>query len=472
MQFLSPEAIEPDDAGAARNARVSGGRPLVVDLDTVLPQANLMLEAALSEVAQRSDAIFGLLAAGLRGPAALKRRIAESSHFDPARLAYDPETVAFMLKVLGEGRPVYLASDHHDGALVGAIAQHLGVFTAWAGSVEGARLNAETLNSLQSWSQGFDYLGHVAAALPDGATRIARPSREADAIRPNGWRVWAKLLRVHQYAKNALILVPLLTAHQFGPDAIATALLALLAFSLCASGAYILNDLIDVKADRAHASKRHRPIASGVVPPARAAVVMVTLLAVAVGIAAAVSLPFLGVLLAYLALTSAYSFKLKRVALIDVVTLAVLYTIRVIAGAVAIGVTMSEWLFAFSLFIFMSLALVKRYIELAARRSGERLVSRDYSADDLSMIAVLAAASGFNAVVVFTLYISSDTVRALYSHPQALWIGCPILMYWIARVMLLAQRGQIDDDPVIFALRDRVSWIALGAIGAILLLAI
>ena len=157
---------------------------------------------------------------------------------------------------------------------------------------------------------------------------------------------------------------------------------------------------------------------------------------------------------------------------IDVVTLAVLYTIRVIAGAVAIGVTMSEWLFAFSLFIFMSLALVKRYIELSTTRSGERLTSRDYSTDDLSMIAVLAAAAGFNAVVVFTLYISSDTVRALYAHPQTLWIGCPILMYWIARVMLLAQRGQIDDDPVIFALRDRVSWIALGAIGAIMLIAI
>jgi len=198
----------------------------------------------------------------------------------------------------------------------------------------------------------------------------------------------------------------------------------------------------------------------------------VALLTAAVAIAAAVSPPFLGVLLAYLALTTAYSFKLKRVALIDVVTLAVLYTVRVIAGAVAIGVTMSEWLFAFSLFIFMSLALVKRYIELSAQRSGDRLMSRDYSASDRSMIAVLAAASGFNAVVVFTLYISSDTVRALYSHPQGLWIGCPILMYWIARVMLLAQRGQIDDDPVIFALRDRVSWIALGAIGAILLLAI
>jgi 4-hydroxybenzoate polyprenyltransferase len=473
MQFLSPEVIEPDDAGAGRDMRVPRGRPLVVDLDLVLPNVNLALEAALSEVAQRPDAIFGLLAAALRGPAALKRRIAASSHFEPARLGYDPDTVAFMLKVLGEGRPVYLASDRHDGALVGAIAQHLGVFTAWTASAVGAQRDPDVLSLPQSAGQGFDYLGHATAALPDGAMRITRPARAADAtMGPKRWRVWAKMLRVHQYAKNALILVPLLTAHQFGLDAIATALLALLAFSLCASSAYILNDLVDVKADRAHATKRHRPIASGAVSPAQAAVVMVALLATSVAIAAAVSLPLLGVLLAYLALTTAYSFKLKRVALIDVVTLAVLYTIRVIAGAVAIGVTMSEWLFAFSLFIFMSLALVKRYIELSGRRSGERLMSRDYFADDLSMIAVLAAAAGFNAVVVFTLYISSDTVRALYSHPQALWIGCPILMYWIARVMLLAQRGQIDDDPVIFALRDRVSWIALGAIGAILLLAI
>jgi 4-hydroxybenzoate polyprenyltransferase len=472
MQFLSPESIEPGLPGPERHARVPAGRPLVVDLDMVLLHADLTIEIVLSEVAQRSDAVFGLLAACLRGPAALKRRIADSTHFDPARLAYDPDTVAFMLQVLGEGRPVYLASDQHNGARVSAIAQHLGVFTAWAASPDDARRNADTLSLPQS-SKGFDYLGNSATALPDGAVRITRPARESDnATRPSGWRVWTKLLRVHQYAKNALILVPLLTAHQFGLLPIATALLAALAFSLCASSAYILNDLVDVKADRAHATKRNRPIASGAVPPARAAIIMLALLAVATAIAAAVSLPFLGVLLAYLALTTAYSFKLKRVALIDVVTLAVLYTIRVIAGAVAIGVTMSEWLFAFSLFIFMSLALVKRYIELRVARSGERLMSRDYSADDLSMIAVLAAAAGFNAVVIFTLYISSDTVRALYAHPQTLWIGCPILMYWIARVMLLAQRGQIDDDPVIFALRDRVSWIALGAIGAIMLIAI
>jgi 4-hydroxybenzoate polyprenyltransferase len=472
MQFLSRDAIEPDHSGAERHARAPGGRPLVVDLDRVLLHADLTLEAVLSEIAERSDAVFGLLAAGLRGPAALKRRLAATSHFDPTRLAYDPDTIAFMLKVAGEGRPVYLASDHHDSARVDAIAQHLGVFTAWSASSDAAQRNADAL-SLPQASNEFDYLGADAAVLPKGAVRITRPARESEiADRPTDWRLWAKLLRVHQYAKNALILVPLLTAHQFGLLPIATALLAVLAFSLCASGAYILNDLVDVKADRAHATKRNRPIASGAVPPARAGLIMLALLGAAVAIAATISMPFLGVLLAYLTLTTAYSFKLKRVALIDVVTLAVLYTIRVIAGAVAIGVTMSEWLFAFSLFIFMSLALVKRYIELSAQRSGERLMSRDYSADDLSMIAVLAAAAGFNAVVVFTLYISSDTVRALYAHPQILWIGCPILMYWIARVMLLAQRGQIDDDPVIFALRDRVSWIALGAIGAILLIAI
>lgn len=472
MKVHSAEAKEPHDTGAQQRAGSLPLRALVVDLNAVLLYTNTTIDTVLSELADRPDTVFALIGAALRGPAALKRRIDGASQLDPARLAYDQDTVAFMLKVTGEGRPVYLASDRHDAARVEAIAQHLGVFAAWSASTEAAQRNAAAL-SLPQASKEFDYLGTDAAVLPEGAVRIARPARAGEiAARPTGWRVWAKLLRVHQYAKNALILVPLLTAHQFSLLPIATALLAVAAFSLCASSAYILNDLVDVKADRAHATKRNRPIASGAVPPARAALIMLALLGAAIAIAATVSLPFLGVLLGYLALTTAYSFKLKRVALIDVVTLAVLYTIRVIAGAVAIGVTMSEWLFAFSLFIFMSLALVKRYIELSAQRTGERLMSRDYSAQDLSMIAVLAAAAGFNAVVVFTLYISSDTVRALYAHPQTLWVGCPILMYWIARVMLLAQRGEIDDDPVIFALRDRVSWFALGAIGAILLIAI
>jgi 4-hydroxybenzoate polyprenyltransferase len=251
----------------------------------------------------------------------------------------------------------------------------------------------------------------------------------------------------------------------------AKASLAALAFCLCASGAYIINDLTDVRADRSHLTKRNRPIASGAISPAQAVAAMILVLAGAVVIASTLSLSFLGILLGYFALTTAYSLRLKRIVMADVVTLAILYTIRVIAGGIAIEVTISEWLLAFSLFIFTSLALVKRHIELKGQ-PPDRPMARDYRPDDQSMVAILAAASGFNAVVIFTLYISSDTVRALYAHPQALWIICPILVHWIGRIMLLAQRGLIDDDPVVFALKDRVSWLTLSAIGIVMLAAI
>jgi 4-hydroxybenzoate polyprenyltransferase len=273
--------------------------------------------------------------------------------------------------------------------------------------------------------------------------------------------------------KNALVLVPLVTAHQFAAQPAAKAFLAAAAFSLCASGAYILNDLVDVAADRAHYSKRNRPLASGAVSPVHGAIAMVLLLAGAMAIATLVSPAFLGVLFGYLLLTTAYSFWLKRIMLADVVTLAMLYTIRVIGGAVAIDVVMSEWLLAFALFIFMSLALIKRYIELVGRLDGNLSspANRGYEVGDHPVVAVLAAAAGFNAVVVFTLYISSEAVHELYARPQALWLVCPILMYWIARVLMLAHRRLIDDDPIIFALKDRVSWLAMIAIGAIMLLA-
>jgi 4-hydroxybenzoate polyprenyltransferase len=298
-----------------------------------------------------------------------------------------------------------------------------------------------------------------------GAARVELPAAALDAGSLWGWRLWFRLLRVHQYAKNALVMVPLVTAHQFSWLSACQAILAAVAFSLAASSAYIINDLLDVAADRAHPTKRNRPIAQRAVTSKQALVATAGLFAAALGIGATLSPAFLATLLLYFVLTTIYSFRLKRIAIADVVTLAGLYTIRVVAGAIAISVSMSEWLFAFSLFIFMSLALVKRYVELTGRRPGERLMARDYQSDDLPMVAALAAASGFNAVVIFTLYISSDTVRSLYSHPQILWIGCPVLMYWFGRVMLLAQRGLIDDDPVIFALQDRASWLSLGIIG-------
>ena len=472
MAILRSELNEPDGSGAGHEARAGQSRPLIVDVGCVLRHDDLTTEVAISEICRDPHAAFTLVTALMRGRVAFRHRIAQASEFDAGRLSYRSDTVNFLLRKLGEGRPVYLASDRYGSSLVEAIAQHLGVFTAWSAEASGAGRQAG-IASQSSWTQGFDYLGPTGAALPSGASHIDGPDAAAQdqASQPRP-KTWAKLLRVHQYSKNALILVPLLTAHRFALAPIVTALSAALAFSLCASSAYILNDLVDVAADRAHATKRNRPIASGAVSPAQAMAVMAVLLTAAIAIAACISLPFLGILVAYFAMTTAYSFRLKRVALVDVITLAVLYTTRVVAGAVAIGVVMSEWLFAFSLFIFMSLALVKRFVELNGQRSGDRLAARDYSSTDLPMVAVLAAASGFNAVVVFTLYISSETVHALYAHPQILWAGCPVLMYWIARVMLMAQRGLIEDDPVVFALRDRVSWLALAAFSTIMLIAI
>jgi 4-hydroxybenzoate polyprenyltransferase len=189
----------------------------------------------------------------------------------------------------------------------------------------------------------------------------------------------------------------------------------------------------------------------------------------AVAVAAAVSWAFVAALLAYFALTTAYSFGLKRMMLVDVITLAMLYAVRVIGGAVALDVVVSKWLLGFCLFLFMSLALIKRYVELAARLDAKLPdpANRDYRVGDLDVVTALAAASGFNAVTVFALYVSSDTVRTLYSRPEILWLVCPILMYWVGRALMLAHRRQMDDDPVVFALKDRVSLATIAIAGAL-----
>jgi 4-hydroxybenzoate polyprenyltransferase len=266
----------------------------------------------------------------------------------------------------------------------------------------------------------------------------------------------------------------MLTAHAYSLQYLLSACLAFVAFSLCASSAYFLNDLIDLNADRLHPTKQKRPFACGAISIVEGVVAIPILVLLAFGCAALISPLFAAVLLAYFVLTLAYSFTLKRRLIVDVVILATLYTIRVIGGAAAISVVPSEWLLAFSMFIFTCLALVKRYVELAMRLDKDLAdpSNRNYRLMDLPIIGALAAASGFNAITIFALYVNSPAVSGLYRHQQVLWLICPILMYWLSRIVVLAHRRVVDDDPIVFALRDRNSRICAVAMIAVVLLAI
>jgi 4-hydroxybenzoate polyprenyltransferase/phosphoserine phosphatase len=467
-------------------------RPLVVDLDGTLLRSDLLIETAFSELSRNPVSLFEMLSAAIRGKASLKHFLAMRGEIDPSVLPYDHAVLASIYQASTEGRPVYLVSASNRN-LVEVIARHLGIFAGWWASDESCNLSGEVKAKwlvAQFGERGFDYIGNDAADLSVWARahkaitirisgrvaqKLARSHTNIEHLaneRPS-WQTWARLFRVHQYAKNALVFVPVLTAHQFTSGQIYKAVLAAAAFSLCASSVYILNDLADIQVDRTHPSKCHRPLASGTISMWHSSCAIPVLLGLAILIAMTVSLPFLAVLLTYFALTCAYSFFLKRKMIIDAVTLALLYVLRVLGGAAATDIVVSEWLMAFSLFIFFSLGLIKRYVELAARLDASLAdpANRNYKLDDLTIVAALAAAAGFNAVTVFALYISSNTVRELYRYPDLLWLICPIFLYWISRALMMAHRRLMDHDPIVFALRDKNSLLAAVVIAVLLIAA-
>nr|WP_262913790.1 UbiA family prenyltransferase [Rhizobium halophilum] len=462
-----------------------GGRPLVVDLDGTLIRSDLLIECAFSELSHCPHSIVEMVRALGEGKASLKHRLSEPRDFDPAVLPYDPEVLKVIRQASQEGRAVYLASASHE-RLVSAVAAHLGLFTGWFATDAATNCAGEVKAGIlvaAFGEGGFDYVGNDKADLP-----VWRRAAKAYAIRTPGkvarqlssecrdvqhlshdaptWRTWARMLRVHQYAKNGLVFVPLLASHLFDIASVMQTLLAAIAFSLCASSVYLLNDLIDLQDDRAHRTKCQRPLACGAIPLSHALIAIPLLLCMAFVSAGFISLPFIAVLAGYFALTTAYSFVLKRKMILDVVALAGLYTTRVVGGAVALSVAVSPWLLAFMMSWFLSLALVKRYVELLARKEANLpdSKSRDYRNDDVAMVGALAAAAGVNALTLFALYIASEDVQSLYTRPEVLWFVAPILTYWIARVLMLAHRGQMHDDPVVFALKDKVSLVSLGAV--------
>jgi len=434
-QYVS-SAPEPSAVPAA-------ARTLVIDLEGALLRSELLMEALFSSPA-RLLARFG--AGGRPGMAALTDVLAQAV-IDYAHLPYDPDVLNQALAARARGAKVYLVAGRLPGHAAG-IAAHLG----FDGVVTP------------------DDLG--AGELPFDRGTIDRIENRGG--RNPGLKVWVKALRVYQYAKNTLVFVPALTAHQMNFATLGYALLAFLAFSACASGAYLMNDLLDLAADRQHPTKRHRALAAGDLPISSALSAIPALWLFAVAASLFISPLFLGVLGAYLATTIAYSLVLKRKMLVDVVTLAGLYSLRIVAGAVGVGVVLSEWLLIFSLFVFTSLALIKRFSELSMRESAGLAdpSNRDYRVTDLHVIAAMAAASAMNAVTVFSLYVSSSAVTPLYSRPWLLWLMTPLLLYWFGRALMMAHRREMPDDPILYAFRDGPSRTAVAAMICIMLAAI
>ena len=301
----------------------------------------------------------------------------------------------------------------------------------------------------------------------DGATETLSV-REAPATAGNGIRGGLQTLRPHQWIKNVLVFVPLIAAHETGGAAWLAAAGTATAFCACASAGYVLNDLLDLPHDRRHPSRRLRALAGGRVRPRTMACVAVGLAPAGFALAFVVA-PAAGLAaLCYLVVAAAYTLLLKRVLFLDVMTLAALYSLRVAAGAAAVSVPVSPWLGAFSLLVFVALATVKRQRELysSAATDGPAAAGRAYRAEDHPVLIALGAAAGFAAVVVLALYVQSPAVNARYDRPSLLWLICPLLVYWLGRLLLLANRGAVDDDPVAFALRDRASWITVAGIAA------
>jgi 4-hydroxybenzoate polyprenyltransferase/phosphoserine phosphatase len=470
--------------------------PLVVDLDGTLIKTDLLWESFVRLLKKNPLWLFAALLWWTRGRAFLKQQLAGRVTIDPATLPYNEKFLEFLREQRSAGRKLILATAS-DLKLARPVADFTGLFDEVLAS--DGRTNLRSANKLKALTEkfgarGFDYAGNSSADLA-----VWRGAREAVVVNASASLVkrasdctklgkvfgpeaglphaFLRSLRPHQWVKNLIILVPTVAAHKLGDGTVLSRdVWAFAAFCLCASGVYVLNDLADLDSDRRHPTKKIRPFASGDLPLPVGFLSGPLLLAAGVLMAAQLSWSFLEVAVLYVALTTIYSWRVKRVVLLDVFFLAGLYTIRLVAGSVSTGVENSSWLLMFSMFIFLSLALVKRYVELAEANevdSGKTVVTgRGYVAQDLELVASLGTGSGYLSVLVLALYVNSPQVVLLYLHPKMLLLVCPLLLFWISRVWLLAHRGQMHDDPVVFTLKDKTSYAVGVMICLILSLAI
>lgn len=486
LSHPDPVSDQPDPTSG------TGDRPvLVADLDGTLLQSDMLHETFWASLSDRPKALFGAIRALSHGKPALKSYLAKKARLDVTLLPYDDRVLAKLAEWRKAGGRTALVTATETG-LAKRIAAHLDLFDDVFGTEEDINLKGNAKADLLRDRYGpgnYIYIGDSAADLPVwrdaaqaislGAPNAVRRQLDQSPTPAEHWpaqhdpmRALIRAMRPHQWLKNILVFVPLAAGRDFSLDAILLTCIACLALSLTASAGYVVNDLLDLRDDRSHPRKRDRPLASGALSARIGTFAAPGLLLLGLALGTLVS-PLLGaVVLIYFISTMAYSLSLKRHTMLDICILAFLFTLRIIAGAMAIAAPLSVWLLAFSMFIFLSLAAVKRLAELSDAASAGRLMSRrGYRAEDRAVISQIVISSGYLAVLVLALYVNEPVVRQNFSTPWLLWGICPFLIFWVSRLALVASRGDLHDDPLIWAMRNKTSqkvaivifWIIVGA---------
>lgn len=468
--------------------------PLVVDLDGTLIKSDILLENFYATIRQNPLVLFLIPLWLFKGKVYLKNKLSEKTLINIKALPYNEAFLEYLRQEFKGGRTLVLATASvHKFAQ--EIATHLGIFNKVLGTDNKTNLKGKNkLNALLALygEKKFDYAGdgqadlHIfpharEAIIVNASARVLKEAKKTSSVKkifeaqPVNLKTYIKTIRTYQWVKNILLVVPLVMSHQWGDImAIVYVWTGFVSFSFCASAGYLFNDLLDLPSDRAHPRKKERPLASGRIPILDGSLLFITLLLTGLALALVINWNFFLLLMFYCLISLSYTFLFKSYVLIDVLVLAGLYTLRVVAGGVLADVRLSFWLLAFSIFIFFSLALVKRCSELVSlsKANVQYAGGKDYSVSDMDYLREMGIASGYLAVLIVAFYINSPDVKALYSHPEALWLVCPALLYWISRVWLKTGRGEMTDDPIVFSIKDRGSRIVALGIVIIILLAI
>ena len=464
---------------------------LAVDLDRTLIKADLLEEAIFLYLKKRPWGAYMLATALLKSRANLKNFLVSNVDIKVDLLPYNSKVIDRIRLAREAGHTIVLASAS-PVRFVQAVADHLGIFDKVIATENNNLKGLHKLEALKTSYPGAEisYIGDSNSDIPLwkdlGKALMVNPSRltrkrvefakiPIDMI-DDSQHLTLKLIRrsfrYHQWAKNFLLFLPLFLAHAYQIDLWKITLLAFISFSFTASSIYILNDLFDLEADRKHPKKRERPFASGALSISQGVILYGITSSIALLMAVLINPGFLICLLIYFIANLAYTLRLKQVHSLDIIMLAGMYTIRIMAGSETTGIEVSQWLLGFSTFLFFGLAALKRFVEVSALAPGQRAAGRGYFAEDKVPLAALGGASSLMACLVLALYFNSPAVYQLYQKPDVLWLILPIHMYWVSSIWILASRGQIDDDPVLHTIKSRTTYVLAAIVGLIVYLAI